>query len=105
MLFRSLPRKPQIPPVIDPADQRVRLLRPHGSLTYRASQRKLPGLLTSAASVIAAAAVSPTLATHPTPRPNRPAQRDPFPLDGAFWVAIPPPHTGAIPGLLLFPGS
>jgi hypothetical protein len=105
VLLHALPRKPQIPPVIDLADQRVRLPRSHGSLHYRAHLRELTGLLTSAASVIAAAAISPTLATHPTPRVDRPVQRDPFPLDSAVWVAVPPPHKGTIPGLLLFPGS
>ncbi len=105
VLLHALPRSPQIPPVIDLADQRVRLLRPHGSLAYRASRRDVTGLLTSAASVIAAAAISPTLATHPTPRVGCPVQRGPFPLDAAFSVAVPPPHQGAIPGLLLFPGS
>src|SRR3954454_5019606 len=67
VLLHTLPRKPQVPPVMDLADQRVRLPRPHGSLTYRASHRDLAGLLTSAASVIAAATISPALATHPTP--------------------------------------
>src|SRR5437764_15378614 len=80
----------QVPPVIDLADQRVRLPRLRGLLIYRAPQHDVTGLLTSAASVIAAAAISPSLATHPTHRPTRPAQRDPFPLDDAFWVAVPP---------------
>jgi hypothetical protein len=105
VLLHPLPRKPQIPPVIDPADQRMRLPRPHGSLHYRASLHDLPGLLASAASVIAAATISPTLATHPVLRVGCPVQRDPFPLDGAFWVAIPPPHKGTIPRLLFCPGS
>ena len=72
VLLHALPRKPQIPPVIDLADQRVRLPRSHGSLRYRAPLRDLSGLLTSAASVIAAAAISPTLATHPIPRVDSP---------------------------------
>src|SRR5262249_53220529 len=76
VLLHALPRKPQIPPVMNPADQRVRLLRPHGSLHYRARLHVITGLLTSAASVIAAATISPTLATHPTLRPDRPIQRD-----------------------------
>ncbi|MGH3849786.1 MAG: hypothetical protein ACRDRT_08795, partial [Pseudonocardiaceae bacterium] len=71
----------------------MRLLRPHGSLVYRAHRNGVTGLLTNDASVIAAAAISSSFATHPTPRPNRPAQRDPFPLNSAFWVAAPPPHT------------
>jgi hypothetical protein len=105
VLLHALPRKPQIPPVIDLADQRVRLPRSHGSLPYRARHRELTGLLTSVASVVAAATINPTPATHPIPRVDRPLQRDPFPLDDAVWVAIPPPHTEAIPELLLFPGS
>ena len=67
VLPHTLPREPQIPPVIDAADQRVRLPRLHDSPTYRAPHRDITGLLTSAASVIAAATISPTLATHPTP--------------------------------------
>ena len=39
-----------------------------------------------------------TLDTHPTHRPNRPAQRDPFPLNSAFWVAVPPPTRGRSQG-------
>jgi hypothetical protein len=105
VLPHALPRSLQISPVIDPADQRVRLPRLRGSLIYRAHRSSVTGLLTSTASVIAAATISPSLATHPTPRPTRPAQRDPFPLNDAFWVAAPPPHKEAIPGLLLLPGS
>jgi hypothetical protein len=103
--LHTLPRSPQVPPVIDLADQRVRLLRLHGSLLYRAHRAGIAGLLTNDASVIAAATISPSLATHPTLRPARPAQRDPFPLNDAFWVAVPPPHKKAIPGLLFCPGS
>ena len=105
VLLHALPRKPQIPPVIDLADQRVRLPRSHGSLHYRAPRHGISSLLTNAASVIAAATISPTLATHPILREDRPVQRDPFPLNDAFWVAVAPSHTGTIPGLLLFPGS
>ena len=105
VLLHALPRPLQVPPVIDLADQRVRLLRLHGSLPTGLTGPEITGLLTNAASVIAAAAISPSLATHPTLRPARPAQRDPFPLDDAFWVAVPPPHKGTIPGLLFCPGS
>ena len=105
VLPHALPRPLQVPPVIDLADQRVRLPRLHRLLIYRAHRSDVTGLLTNAASVIAAAAISPSLATHPTHRPTRPAQRDPFPLDSAVWVAIPPPHKEAVPGLLLCPGS
>jgi hypothetical protein len=105
VLLHALPRPLQIPPVIDLADQRVRLLRLHALLLYRAPRSGIAGLLTNAASVIAAAAISPSLATHPTHRLTRPAQRDPFPLNDAFWVAVPPPHKGTIPRLLFCPGS
>ena len=106
VLLHALPRSPQIPPVIDLADQRVRLLRLAWFASLpgspppisRVSSRTPPRSLPQQPSVRR----SPT---HPTPRPVRPLQRDPFPLDDAFWVAVPPPHTGTIPGLLLFPGS
>jgi hypothetical protein len=74
-------------------------------LLYRAPRHGISGLLTSVASVIAAATISPSLATHPILREDRPLQRDPFPLNDAFWVAVASSHMGTIPGLLLFPGS
>ncbi|HVA19253.1 MAG TPA: hypothetical protein VMU55_03675, partial [Solirubrobacteraceae bacterium] len=57
----------------------------------------ISGLLTSVASVIATATISPTLATHPILHEDRPLQRDPFPLDAAFWVAVAPSHTAHVP--------
>ncbi|MPZ12882.1 MAG: hypothetical protein GEU73_00380 [Chloroflexi bacterium] len=74
--------------------------------TYLAPHRRLSGLLSASASVIAAATISP-LASLLARSPARLAisRRDPFPLVGAFWVTARRLTMETVPGLVFFPGS
>ncbi len=106
VLLHLLPGTRQVAPVVDPADQRVRLvLHCHARLSYLAPGQTITGVLGDDASVIAAATISPSSRTRPPPSANRHSQRDPFPGLGVFWITGRRPSPGTVPRFLLVLGS